>query len=251
MIRSAGVAIVATAACCLAACTEPSCTERDVVYTASVEGAPPGGAPTAHFELAQTFKSYGPVGCKGEPFQPVGVVTATVTSLATEPVALSFELQGLNDAGVTAWGTPGGLAHIHPGETVDLGTIAISTSRLQAGARALVTGVQQLPVANDDALVINAGGAATFDLTAANPSLPDLLDIPPAPVVSFGDGTLGGAVTDHAAGTTVAFAGGSLSIDAAGILTITAPTTPGGYSVKYEVSNGTRSSVATVLISVR
>jgi hypothetical protein len=249
-MRTVSISLVATAACCLAACTEPTCTERDVVYTASGDGAPAGGAPVAHFELSQTFKTYGPVGCSGEPFQPVGVVRATVTSLATEPIALSYELQGLNEVGVTAWGAPGALPHLHPGETVDLGQVAIATARLEAGTRVLVTEVVPLPVARDDALVINAGGTAAFDLTAANPSQPDLLDDPPAPVVSFGGGTLGGAVTDHPAGTTVAFAGGSLSIDAAGILTISAPPTGGFYTVMYEVSNGARSSVATVVIKV-
>jgi hypothetical protein len=250
MMRVTGISLVAVTACCLAACTDPTCTEQDVVYTSSVDGAPSGGAPVAHFELSQTYKSYGPVGCSGEPFQPVGVVTATATSLVSEPVALSFELQGLNEEGVTSWGSPGALAHIHSGETVDLGPVAVATARLQSGARAFVTEVVPLPTARDDALVINAGGSATFDLTIANPSLPDLLDVPAAPVVSFGGGTLGGAVTDHAAGTTVAFAGGTLSIDAAGILTISAPPTAGSYSVMYEVSNGARSSVATVLIRV-
>jgi hypothetical protein len=234
----------------LAACSDPTCSERQSVYTASADGAPVGSPPVAHFELAQVYKSYGPVGCRGEPFQPVGVVTATVTSLATEPIALSFELQGLRTDGVVVWGSPGGLAHIHPGETIDLGQVTIATTRLQGGARALVSEAEPLPVAHDDALVINAGGSATFDLKIANPSLPDLLDDPPAPVVSFGGGTLGGAVTDHAAGTTVAFGGGSLSIGANGILTISAPPTTGVYSVRYEVSNGTRSSVATVLITV-
>jgi hypothetical protein len=131
-------------------CTDPSCTEKLETYTASADAAPPaGGSMVAHLDLAQTFKTYGPAGCSGEPLQSVGVVTATVTNVTSAPIALSFTLEGLNTAGIPAWHYPDTawvvVPRMEPSQSIDLGEVATTTTKLTGGARLILTSYEQLP----------------------------------------------------------------------------------------------------------
>ena len=142
----AAVAAIAVAA----GCTDPSCTEKIETYTASADAAAPaGGATVAHLDLAQNFKTYGPVGCSGEPLQSVGVVTATVTNVTPAPIAISFSLQGLTASGVPAWHFPDTAWVVVPrmdaSQSIDLGVVASTTTKLTGGAKLIITSFEQLP----------------------------------------------------------------------------------------------------------
>lgn len=133
-----------------AACTDPSCTEKLETYTASADAAAPtGGTTVAHLDLAQTFKTYGPAGCSGEPLQSVGVVTATVSNVTPTPIAISFSLQGLTAGGVPAWHYPDTawvvVPRMEPSQSIDLGEVATTTTKLTGGAKLIVTSFEQLP----------------------------------------------------------------------------------------------------------
>jgi Leucine-rich repeat (LRR) protein len=83
----------------------------------------------------------------------------------------------------------------------------------------------------------------------------DTLGIPVATVTSFGGGSLGGALTDHAAGTFVSplpgYGDGSLQLNADGSFIFAPPTGfTGFYTVQYRLSNVMAASNATVTINV-
>ena len=125
------------------ACTEPACKETDTIYTATSDVTPTGSAAVARVDIAQTFKTYGPVGCSGEPLEAVGVVTGTVTSTSATPMTLAFSVQGLNAQGTPVWSFPDTasltIEAFQPGQTVDLGQMKITTQKLNAGVRTIVT----------------------------------------------------------------------------------------------------------------
>jgi hypothetical protein len=235
----------------LAACTDPTCSETQTVYTAAADATPPENPAVAHFEVSQLYKTYGPVGCVGQPFQPVGVVTATATSLVNEPATLTYELQGLDASGQPTWSSIGVFSSIHPGQSFDLGQVAVATKRLTGNARVVVMAFGYLPIAHADTLTVHVGTTEVRNVTADNGAGADQLDDPPAPVISYGGGSLGGSVTDVAAGSSVALAGGTLTIDGGGTLTIAGPTVVGAYEVTYRVKLGNRTSDATVGILVK
>ena len=80
----------------------------------------------------------------------------------------------------------------------------------------------------------------------------DTLGIPPATVLSFGGGSLGGSVTTRPAGTTVTFGtGGSLQLNANGSLAFTPSTGfTGTFTFQYRAQNVAGTSDATVTIDV-
>ncbi|TLY49390.1 MAG: hypothetical protein E6K53_13830 [Gammaproteobacteria bacterium] len=91
--------------------------------------------------------------------------------------------------------------------------------------------------------------------TALNVSAPgvlanDNLGNPTATLSSFGGGSLGGAVTSHAVGTSAALAGGTLTVNANGSISLTAPTTAGTYTFLYRIGNVQGTSDGTVTIQV-
>jgi hypothetical protein len=90
-------------------------------------------------------------------------------------------------------------------------------------------------------------GAATPGLLAN-----DVLGSPPADVVSFGGGTLGGAVGDHAAGATANFGtGGSLQVNADGSFSFTPSSGfTGLFTFSYRIQNSSSPSEAPVSIAV-
>ncbi|RMF80076.1 MAG: S-layer family protein, partial [Chloroflexi bacterium] len=115
--------------------------------------------------------------------------------------------------------------------------------------------VRALPIAQPDALtaivnIVNNFAAPT--LFNDNGSGADTLGSPTATLVSFGGGSLGGAVTDNAAGTTVvaAFAGGDLTVNADGSLTVSNPTTTGVFTFDYRIQNVAGFSDATVTVTI-
>ncbi|MEW5928320.1 MAG: cadherin-like domain-containing protein [Gemmatimonadota bacterium] len=80
----------------------------------------------------------------------------------------------------------------------------------------------------------------------------DVLGVPAATVASFGGGSLGGAVTDQAAGSTAAFgSGGSLAVNADGSLVFTPPAGfTGLFTFEYRISNAVDSDVGQATIAV-
>lgn len=115
--------------------------------------------------------------------------------------------------------------------------------------------IQDPPVAQPDALtskinIINNYGSGT--LFANNGSGADHLGTPAATLVSFGDGSFGGSVTDNVAGSAIAIPvlGGTLTVNADGSVVIANPTTPGIFTFKYRIQNATGFSDATVTVTV-
>jgi hypothetical protein len=78
----------------------------------------------------------------------------------------------------------------------------------------------------------------------------DTLGLPTAVLTSFGGGSLGGGVTDHAAGSSVALAGGTLTLNADGSFALAAPATAGTYTFQYRVTNSAGTSDALVTLTV-
>lgn len=80
----------------------------------------------------------------------------------------------------------------------------------------------------------------------------DVRGSPPADVVSFGGGSLGGAVGDNAAGATVTFGtGGSLQVNADGSFSLTPSTGfTGLFTFSYRIQNSSAPSEAPVAIAV-
>jgi hypothetical protein len=113
--------------------------------------------------------------------------------------------------------------------------------------------VRQPPTAVDDGVYgVNVGGTLTILTSAPNDLLDnDTLGFPAATLTSFGGGSLGGAVTDNAAGASVTLAGGTLTVNANGSFTLATPTAAGNYTFQYRLSNAAGFSDATVSIQVR
>jgi hypothetical protein len=108
----------------------------------------------------------------------------------------------------------------------------------------------QAPVAVDDEYATGAGTPLT--VPAAGVLANDTLGTPAAALAFFGGGSLGGTVTDNAAGDTVAFgSGGSLTVNAGGGFTFTPATGfTGTFTFQYRITNSAGSSDATVSIAV-
>ena len=79
----------------------------------------------------------------------------------------------------------------------------------------------------------------------------DFLGAPAAVIARFGGGTLGGAVDDHNAGSTVNSAGHSLTVNADGSFSYTpASGFTGLFTFQYRLANGVGSSTASVTVAV-
>jgi hypothetical protein len=79
----------------------------------------------------------------------------------------------------------------------------------------------------------------------------DSLGSPAASITSFGGGDLGGAVTDHAAGSSVALAGGTLTVGSDGSITLVNANTPFvNYTFSYRLENAAGVSDAEVTLFV-
>jgi hypothetical protein len=109
------------------------------------------------------------------------------------------------------------------------------------------------PAAVTDAYDVAAGASLTVPDGATDLLANDNPGSPSATLVSFGGGSLGGAVTDYAAGSTTSFAsGGSLTVGADGSFTFTpAAGFSGNFTFTYRITNAAGSSDATVTIDVQ
>ena len=89
-------------------------------------------------------------------------------------------------------------------------------------------------------------------LFADNGNGTDDLGTPAGTIDFFGGGDLSAAVTDNAAGSTVPFVGGDLTINANGSWTlVNGPFTPGQYTFEYQVTNPEGSGTATVTLNIQ
>jgi Bacterial Ig domain/Cadherin-like domain len=112
--------------------------------------------------------------------------------------------------------------------------------------------VRQAPSAVADSYNMLVNGTLTINTSDPN----DLLDndtrgFPLATINSFGAGSLGGAITDHAAGSSTALAGGTLLVNSDGSFSLTSPTSTGSFTFDYRITNSSGTSDATVTIEVR
>ena len=110
--------------------------------------------------------------------------------------------------------------------------------------------VQRAPDAVDDGPYVTTIGV---DINVVAPGLlaNDDTGFPTTGIDNFGGGSLGGLVTDNAAGASVAFAGGTLTVNPNGSFSLTNPMVAGDYTVDYRLSNPAGTSDATVTIQVQ
>jgi hypothetical protein len=134
----------------LGACKDEQCVVQTTQYTASVTTTgyfgPTTGQPVARFDLTQDFISHTPyAACAQGPLQDVGVVRLKVTSLSPTPLALSFDVQGLNKDSIPVWKQLRVLPRLDPNTTVDLGQVIVSPTKLELGAQIVLTKADILP----------------------------------------------------------------------------------------------------------
>ncbi len=115
--------------------------------------------------------------------------------------------------------------------------------------------VVALPVPQNDGYTFPANVeqtiAAGSGLFADNGSGTDFLGSPTATLTSFGAGSLGGTVTDNAAGASVTLAGGTLTVGADGSWSLTGqPFTQGVFTFDYRLTNTVGTADATVTLQV-
>jgi hypothetical protein len=132
------------------ACKDEQCVVQTTQYTASITTVgyygPTTGKPIARFDLTQDFVSHTPYrACAQGPLQDVGVVTLKVTSLATVPLALAFDVQGLNKDSIPVWKQPMVITRLDPSASVDLGQVTVSPTHLDLGAKVILTQADILP----------------------------------------------------------------------------------------------------------
>ncbi|MFN8573037.1 MAG: hypothetical protein U0132_13390 [Gemmatimonadaceae bacterium] len=104
-----------------------------VPLTATVPALTAAGTtwPLASFTFTQTFVTYSPTGCNAA--AEGGAVTMNVASTAQTPQSLSYDVQGFSPDGVTqVWSYSGRIA-LRPSQTVNLGAVAFSHQRIDAG----------------------------------------------------------------------------------------------------------------------
>jgi hypothetical protein len=111
--------------------------------------------------------------------------------------------------------------------------------------------VQQPPTATDDAYTAETNQTLTIATADANDIIDnDIVGSPAATITGFGGGSLGGAVTDNTAGSSVNLAGGTLTVNADGSLTLANPNTTGTYSFNYRLENSVATDDGTITIEV-
>jgi len=134
----------------LAACGDEKCIVKTTQYTTSVSTVgyvgETLGQPVARFDLTQDFISHEPYkACADGPLQDVGVVRLSVTSMSSKPLAIEYDVQGLNPDSVPVWFQPGSIQRINPQETMDMGEITVSPTHVNVGARVILKSVTVLP----------------------------------------------------------------------------------------------------------
>ena len=142
--RLAVAALLAASGCGSAECVTQTTQYSTTINTVGYFG-PLTGLPVARFDLTQDFVSHTPYeACAQGPLQDVGVVRLKVTSVAAEPLALAFDVQGLNADSLPIWKQAVVIPRIAPNETLDLGPITVTATQLRLGAVIVLSGVTVL-----------------------------------------------------------------------------------------------------------
>jgi hypothetical protein len=130
-------------------CEAPKCTRVSTIYTTSVnaiaEAGPRSGLPVARFDLSQNFLTHTPVGCIGAPTQDVGAVELSVTSTAPVTQWVDYAIRGVNSQETPVWSFEDTLVALAPGQTIPIGQVAVTTTRVDLGARVVLKTVLPLP----------------------------------------------------------------------------------------------------------
>jgi len=136
----------------LAGCGGSDCKVEDVQYTKSVDAVGYVGATkdvtVARFELTQDFITHTPyAACADGPLQDVGNVSLTIKSVASQPVFLKYDVQGLNTSGVPVWSHADTLGvTLAPNQSLSVGQIATTAEPLDpGGARVLLQAANYVP----------------------------------------------------------------------------------------------------------
>jgi hypothetical protein len=134
----------------VAGCSDEKCVTQTTQYKTSVNAVglagTTEGVPVARFDLTQDFISHTPYeACAQGPLQDVGIVRLTVTSTASTPLAIEYDVQGINADGVMVWFQPGLIQRITPGESVEVGTVGVTPTHVDQGARVILTSVKVVP----------------------------------------------------------------------------------------------------------
>jgi hypothetical protein len=144
--------VAASLLCFLAGCGGSECVVKTTQYDFSVSTVGYSGAtkdlPVARFDLKQNFISHEPyAACAQGPLEDVGVVDLTITSLASTPLFIKYDVQGLNSSGTPVWShadTVGVV--IAPSQALAVGQIAVSPQKLGDGqARVLLQAAEIVP----------------------------------------------------------------------------------------------------------
>jgi len=142
-IRTSRVAAISL--CFLAACGGDKCVEKSTQYAFSVSTVGYAGAtqglPVARFDLTQNLITHEPYeACAQGPLVDVGVVDLTITSLASTPLFIKYDVQGLNPSGNPVWSHADTLGLvIAPSQSISVGQIAVTPQSLGDGkARVLL-----------------------------------------------------------------------------------------------------------------
>lgn len=133
-----------------AGCSGPECVVQTTQYKTTVNTVgytgETQGKPVARFDLTQDFVSHTPyAACAQGPLQDVGVIRLTVTSTAVTPLAIEYDVQGLNAEGVMMWAQRGVIQRIMPNETVEVGEVGVSPTHVDVGAKVVLTSVTVVP----------------------------------------------------------------------------------------------------------
>jgi hypothetical protein len=143
--RATALGLVLSAGCHAAECITQSTDYTNSVSTVGYVG-PTLGKPVARFDLTQHFISHTPyAACAQGPLQDVGVVELTITSLASTPLSIAYDVQGLNASGNMMWNYASKVVRIMPNETVSVGQVAVTPVRVDLGAKVVLTAVDPVP----------------------------------------------------------------------------------------------------------
>ena len=133
-------------------CGGAECKVSTVQYTKSLDAVGYAGATqgvtVARFDLTQDFITHTPYeACAQGPLADAGNVKLKIISLASAPVFLKYDVQGLNASGNPVWSHADTLGlRIAPNQTVDVGTIFTSTQPLgDGGARLQLQAAEYVP----------------------------------------------------------------------------------------------------------
>jgi hypothetical protein len=174
-----------------------------------------------------------------------GTPTPTLSLTGALPSGITFTA-GTGALGGTAAATTGGTYALTIGAANGVGSNATQSFTLN---------VNEAPTAvADTPALVDANTAVTGAASGASNLLNnDARGFPVATITSYGGGSLGGEVTDHAAGSTTTFGtGGSITVNANGSYTFTPSTNfTGTFTFQYQLSNAGGTSNATVTLRFR